>query len=270
MFTPKQNLVELDKVKLLQYFNSLFEQLAYRHSYYQVFDNFLDCNINSFCMNYNHDIMERIRKTYNQEERYIFGEMLSIWILYMDKHILNDDIFHDFYGNFYEANAMSKKHGFAQYFTPEPLCMLMASIVNVSNKKTVHEPACGSGRLNLAMHANNHKLFHHANDLDLTCAKMTTLNFLIHGVKGIVTCDDGLFPGTSFKGAFIINYTSAPFIEYVDNVDLAYKLLNIIRPKTNPNLTIATDEVKKNQIDISNLTGEITSLSELGKQLSLF
>lgn len=270
MFTPKQDLIQLDKVKLLQYFNSLFEQLSRRHSYYQVFDNFLDCNINAFSMNYNYDTMEGIRNTYNQEERYIFGEMLRVWILCMDKNILGENTFHDFFGNFYETSAMSKKHGFAQYFTPEPICMLMASIVNVSNRNNVHEPACGSGRLNLAMHVHNHKLFHHANDLDLTCAKMTTLNFLIHGVKGIVTCDDGLFPGTSFKGAFIVNYTSVPLIEYVDNADLAYSILKIILPNNNSNLTILPDAVKKSQIDDSNLTGEVTSLSELGKQLTLF
>lgn len=270
MFKPKENLKELSYSDLLKYFNSLFDHLALRHSYYNAFDNFLDCCINAFCINYDNDIMERVRKSYTQDERYMFGEMLQIWVLCMDKRIKFDDSFHDFMGNFYEEKAMSKQHGFAQYFTPETICKFMASIVNVSEEaKHVYEPTCGSGRLNLAMHSNNNKLFHYANDLDITCVKMTTLNFLIHGVKGIVTCDDGLFMKSAFKGAFLVNYQTAPFIEYINDADLAYNVLNSIVPSSKPKLNIDFEKLEKSNI-ASTPTQQVTSLSELGQQLTLF
>lgn len=270
MFKPKENIKQASYPELLKHFNSLFDHLALRHSYYNAFDNFLDCCINAFCINYDADTMERIRKTYTQDERYMFGEMLQIWVLCMDKRIHSDSSFHDFFGNFYEEKAMSKKYGFAQYFTPEPICNLMVSLVNISEETSyVYEPTCGSGRLNLAMHAHNNKLFHYANDLDITCAKMTTLNFLIHGVKGMVTCDDGLFVKNDFKGAFLINYQTAPFIEYITNADLAYKILNSIVPTSKPKLNIDFEKLEKSNI-ASTPVRQVNSLSELGEQLSLF
>lgn len=268
MFKPKENLENLNQLELLKHFNSLFDLLALKHSYYNAFDNILDCCINAFCFNYNKDIMDRIRSTYTQDERYMIGEMLQIWIFYMNNAVKTDNSFYDFFGNFYEDKSMSKTTGFAQYFTPESICHLMAMVVVTTDiKNSVYEPTCGSGRLNLAMHATNNKLFHYGNDLDITCAKMATLNFLIHGIKGVVTCDDALWPKNAFKGAFIINYKTAPYIEYIDNADDAYYILNNILPENN-----ATKfEVDFNKSDKSHKQIIVaTSLTDVGKQLELF
>jgi|GEM_PF-1440219 len=270
MFKPKENLRNLSYAELLKYFNSLFEELAIRHNHYNAFDNFLDICINGFCFNYDKDLMERIRKTYSIEERQMFSEMVQLWILIMNKRVPDNNSFHDFFGNYYEEKAMSKQQGFAQYFTPEPICHLVVSLVNVSESSTyVHEPACGSGRFNLAMHANNHKLIHHANDLDMTCAKMTALNFLIHGVKGVVTCEDALILKKSFKGAFIVNYDHVLQIEYIDDVNLAYSVLKAIFPSSKPLLNIDFQKLEESNLHI-NATEQVSSLSELNKQLSLF
>lgn len=271
MFKPKENLKNLTHSELVKHFNCLFDNLALKYSAYNAFDNFLDCCINSLCYNYNKDVMENICKTYTQDDRYRFGEMLQIWILCTSLKVTNDNSFYDFLGIFYEEKAMSKQNGFAQYFTPMVICEFMASIVDVSaDGKYVYEPTCGSGRLNLAMHTKNHKLFHYANDLDITCVKMTALNFVLHGVKGLITCDDGLFMKRAFKGAFLVNYSTAPIIEYIDNADLAYKLLYSIVPSNKPNLKINPEKVLQSDImvDVNKIQGN--SLSDLGKQLSLF
>lgn len=230
MFTPHANLTSLNFNELIKYFNQLFSQVSMKHGSYNTFDSFLDCCINGLSFNYNREIMDRIVKDFTQDERYIFGEMLQIWVRCMDLKVQNDNSFYDFFGNVYEQNSMTKEKGFAQYFTPEPVCKLLAQLTVQANKEgeTINEPACGSGRNNLAAHSINHKLFHVANDLDITCAKMCALNFAIHGIKGIVTCDDGLFPKSKFRGAFIINYITAPFIKYVNNVNLAYNLIENI------------------------------------------
>lgn len=215
---------ELEKL-----FTSHFDILALRHSYYNTFENFLDCVINGFCFNYDDGTMERIRSTYSEKERFAFSEMLLIWVKIMDINISSDNDFFDWFGYYYEKNAMSKKHGFAQFFTPESICKFMAMLVigiDQSNYK-FYEPTCGSGRLNLAAHSINHKMFHVANDLDYTCAKMTALNFMVHGIKGIVTCDDGLIAGSSFKGAFVINEFFAPSIRFISDVKEAYFYINL-------------------------------------------
>lgn len=268
MFTPKENLQQLSKPELAKYFKSLFDQLSRAHSHYNTFEHFLDCCINGFCVNYDNEAMEYIRKKYAQDERYKFGEMLRVWVAYMDKEIVKDNMFHDFFGTFYENQAMTKQSGFAQYFTPEPVCKFMASIVAPQESgKHVAEPACGSGRLNLAMHALNHRLFHHANDLDFTCAKMTALNFLIHGVKGIVTCDNGLFPGSAFKGAFIVNYYTAPFMEFIADKDQAYAFIHHVMP-SNPVTAEPQAQAKNEPSKPAEKTPD--TKPENGTQLKLF
>lgn len=270
MFKPKNDLLKLHVNELDKYFINLLEQLGMKYGYHSVFDDYLDCCINSLSFNYSKEIMSIIQKKYDQDERYILGEMLRIWIAVMNKKVCNDNSYYDFFGHHYEQLSMSKKNGFAQYFTPEVICTFMAQIVSInddSTKQTVAEPACGSGRLNLAMHSINHKLFHYANDLDYTCAKMTTLNFAIHGVKGIVTCDDGLFPFTKFRGAFLINYRKAPFIEYIDNTDSVKYFFNYFMPKK-ASITVKDDF----PVDIKAKFDKTTEvvLSQFGEQLSMF
>lgn len=228
MFQPIKNLHDKSVLELEKVFNQIFDGLAIRHSYYYVFDNFLDCALNGFCFDYDLETMETIRKRYNQDERYKFGELIKIWIVLADKKVKSDKCFYDFFGNFYELNAMSKQKGFAQFFTPEHICKLMVALTCGSNSinQRVYEPACGSGRFNLAIHSENPTLFHVANDLDITCAKMSALNFMLHGIKGIVTCDDALLPRTKFRGAFVVNEFTAPMIRYIDDLDKAYEYIN--------------------------------------------
>ena len=133
------------------------------------------------------------------------------------------------------------------------------------------EPTCGSGRLNLAIHSVNHKCLHRANDLDWTCAKMTALNFAVHGVKGLITCDDGLWPKKSFKGAFLVNYTRAPYIEYIPDCEAAYMLEKMIFPQ--PEKVDIPQEVAEKYIPENTekvLNTSFASISEAGQQLNLF
>ena len=260
-------------------FKKGFEKLAFKHGYFQVFENFLDCAINSFSFNYSPDTMESIRKRYNEEERQIFGQLIFDWIKCCNEEIQTDNSWFDFFGHFYEENAISKQKGFAQYFTPPTICDFMVKILDPTEKESIAEPACGSGRFNLAVHAQNPKLFHHANDLDFTCVKMSALNFMIHGIKGVITCEDTLnIPGATFRSAFIVNDTTAPYLHYTENYSFTN---NYIRSKIKPHSkTLQQIEEIKKILDskplqdeiIEKLTGEIPPneiLNELG-QFSLF
>lgn len=268
MFTPHNDLQKLNSSQLEKHFSSLLDQLAQRHAHYNAFEAFLDCAINSLSKNYSQQTMEAIRNTYSQDERYMLGEMMHCWIFSCNQNIPDDHSFHDFIGLMYEKNAMAKQKGFAQYFTPEPLCELMVKLISpYKEARAIAEPACGSGRMNLATHASNHRLIHYANDLDYTCAKMTALNFFIHGVKGVVTCDDTLVPKQSFKGAFAVNFGSYPIIDFIDDVNIAYRYLHLVMPREEKDDRSATN-LKGYQE--GELNKKIITPSEIGKQLDLF
>lgn len=271
MFTPCTDLHKFDSSQIDKYFISLLDQLALKHSYHNTFEAFLDCAINGLSRNYSPQTMEAIRKKYSQDERYMFGEMIRCWIFSCNINIPDNNSFHDFPGLMYERNAMTKQKGFAQYFTPEDICRFMVQILApYENAKAVAEPACGSGRFNLAAHACNHRLIHHANDLDYTCAKMTALNFFIHGIKGVVTCDDALVPGSSFKGAFAVNFGDSPNIDFIDDKDFAYHYLYLVMLRCKTTNETGAPEIESQSENLPETEVKIITPSQIGKQLSLF
>ncbi|QMU65521.1 MAG: N-6 DNA methylase [Flavobacteriaceae bacterium] len=215
-------------------FNNAFESLSRRHGYYYVFEDFLDLYINAWCFDYQFN-RELIQNRYTLEERQQFTLMMYEVIKILDKEIQSDSDCYDFFGTFYESAALSKQKGFAQFFTPMPICNFMAQIVAPNNNETFSDPCCGSGRFSLASNSVSLGSFHFLVDLDFTCAKMATLNLMHHGIHGIVIADNGLFPGNDFKGAFVVNRklpkTGIPQIEYIDNAQQAY---NYVRYTINP------------------------------------
>lgn len=268
-YQPINNLREKNVGELEKLFSAHFNKLSMKYGYYNVFEHYLDMAINGFCFNYDTKLIASLREKYTQDERYMFGELIHMWIYLCDKKIKTNNMFFDWFGTFYEQNAMSKKQGFAQFFTPEPICIFMAQILNIENPiaKSICEPACGSGRLNLTAHALNHKMFHVANDLDLTCAKMAALNFMMHGIKGIVICDDSLFPKSKFRGAFVTNEQIAPSIRYISDVNEAYAFANHkigAKPKYKEiidslvNLEVDTNVVKERYQEIIDKKGQFS------------
>lgn len=230
-----QDLKGKNSKEILKEFTSIFDRMSLKYGSYDVFDNLLDCTINSLSLNYDEKVMQRIRDKYTQQERHLFGEMIKMWILIMNKEI-KINLSYDFWGNFYELNAMNKEKGFAQYFTPEKICRLIVQMNLLQQKdirKNVYEPTCGSGKLNLAINEIKPTLFHWANDLDITCTKMTALNLFIHGIRGIVTCDDALFPKTKFRGAFIINEDNVLGIQFCTDVEEVYSYIALNTETTN-------------------------------------
>lgn len=104
--------------------------------------------------------------------------------------------------DFYEESVKSKGKASAlgQFYTPMPLCDLMAEInYQGGNEVTmIHDSAVGSGRtlLGYANVLNKKKspevAYYIANDIDEQSVKMCTLNFAINGMLGRVLCADGL------------------------------------------------------------------------------
>ena len=74
---------------------------------------------------------------------------------------LGADVKGDIYEGLLEKNAEDTKSGAGQYFTPRALIKAMVECVRPEPKKTIGDPACGTGGFFLAAYdfiANNHKL----------------------------------------------------------------------------------------------------------------
>jgi hypothetical protein len=75
-----------------------------------------------------------------------------------------------------------------QFFTPDPVCQLMAELTAPdeadTGRKSVNDPACGSGRTLLAV-ARKHPTWEFVGqDVDHRCAQMTAINLGLNGLRG--------------------------------------------------------------------------------------
>lgn len=152
------------------------------------FDNFLNLALSYFCNHMNERQMKlRKRVEENVEFKNAYTESLTIY----------GDLaegYKDPLGDMFMSRISHGQHG--QFFTPESVSLLMTEIVGVEDGAKVNDPACGSGRNLLkaleVARSEGKEIELYANDLSLTCAKMTLLNFMINSVAGEVSCGDAL------------------------------------------------------------------------------
>jgi len=163
-------------------FESIMEKLARRYGVSTVFSDFLTLVICAF----SHGQMEKqyleTIKRYNKPEAYDFSEALASLVIEMTG---DGSGMVDVLGKFYEENISHGHNG--QFFTPQPVCDMMARMMGASGSgKRIADPACGSGRMLMAMaKLNRHAMFYGA-DVDANCAKMTAINLFLNGLFGEV------------------------------------------------------------------------------------
>jgi hypothetical protein len=110
--------------------------------------------------------------------------------------------FYDALGTIYEYIVITKGKSSAlgQFFTPQPVALLTASIVQLSpeegRQQNVSDPCSGSGRMLLAtgkMYGQSRwKQMFWAQDIDIVSVKMTTLNLWLNIIPAIITHGDTL------------------------------------------------------------------------------
>lgn len=123
-------------------------------------------------------------KPYSKEELLSFGKILAEYQLGIYKRPYSDML-----GGFFTEHITQGHNG--QFFTPDSVCELMARTLGADESVTgqrVYDPACGSGRLMLAFAKVSPDNHFFANDVSMTCAKMTSLNFMFNGLRGEVAC----------------------------------------------------------------------------------
>ena len=171
------------------------EMLGRRYDLARVFEDFLTI---AMCSVHQVNIASRLQdkdadneklyldtiKPYNRDELNQFAKLLSLVQL-----SVYEDHYSDLLGQYFTEHITRGRNG--QYFTPEPVCELMAKIngadKNISGQR-VYDPACGSGRLLLQFAKTAPNNYFYANDVSLTCGKMSSLNFMFNGLRGEVAC----------------------------------------------------------------------------------
>ena len=164
--------------------------------------------------------------------------LVSIWCWMVAKEMEKGNAF-DLFGQLYEQMFLlkSKASSNGQFFTPDSLCRLMASITDayVEEKESdrglvrVNDPACGSARTLLAHFmrktSDNPALagryYYEAADIDLPTCKMAACNMMIHGMQGKVVCQDQLSLPTP-TAIFYINEVRYPFPSGMYSIRVVY------------------------------------------------
>jgi type I restriction enzyme M protein len=206
---------------------SIFEKIAYRHSYYDTFRTLVDFILHEYTAGSEpflskdyvfpsdfegseiegfKKMLQEILKLCHQECRLWTG--VSGW--YDPLGVLFENVSSNF-----------TKQAAGQFFTPPSLCNLTAQITipppsSENIGKTLLEPCSGSGRMVLAANNINPSLYCVANDIDPICAKMTAVNMCLNGAIGEVTCNDGLY---SIEKNYRFGFKVVPLMYlYPDNI----------------------------------------------------
>jgi hypothetical protein len=195
-----------------QTWKHLSEVHRYGYDNFQVFRDFIDTALYALLsMTYNlrfPDLPERLRQNKLEgpyEEEYLkivaryrenkdrphgqrpadhFGHAWGA--LQMETH----EYGHDVLGDIFMRELSQGDHG--QFFTPVPLCDMMAHLTGLAEGETATDPACGSGRFFISLSKLNPNLSYVGVDLSDLCAKMTVLNMWMFDLNADIYCGDSL------------------------------------------------------------------------------
>lgn len=180
------------------------QSFGYRHDLHTLFDDFLSLILSCISVRVENGesadehIFKQVKDKYTDHlEELNFPELFAILLSEMELRVFSSEG-NDVLGEFYEANLAKKRKG--QFFTPYPVCRLMAECVIPkeadAGRKSILDPCCGSGRTLIATaHAAGHHHEFYGVDIDPTCAKMTAINLFLNGIfQGEVICADALNP----------------------------------------------------------------------------
>jgi hypothetical protein len=169
-------------------FERAMESIAYTKSKWEAFNDFLDFTLIWMrCWDRKPEHFAALEKKYDYKKytKHFVDAMFSLLPM--------SEGFEDPFGDWFMEHLSSDCKG--QFFTPMDLCRMMAAALNLKEAEkgsTVLDPTSGSGRTLVAAAELNPDCIFYASDIDLTCVKMTVLNYLLHDMEGEVAWMDVL------------------------------------------------------------------------------
>ncbi len=201
-------------------FVRLFKKLAYSHSSWEVWNDFIvmvACSMSNAVDKTEYEPREKrymqIIQKYSKEDQDIFPQMFAETVL-----ALEDDPNQDFLGTIFtqlKLRDLSK----GQHFTPYDACHVISKIslldadaqIRKNGYVSIHDPCCGSGAILIAainearqmlekerLNYQNHVLIT-AQDIDETAALMCYIQISLLGVAGYVKIGDTLANPMNYK-----------------------------------------------------------------------
>lgn len=207
---------------------NLFNSIEPKPSQYAVFIDFLNIFIRNYSSNYNIDFRQT-QLRYNQKDWYAFGKMFIECLEIVKREGTGNKCF-DLFGTFVHSHKTLSSY-FARNFTQSSKIYIQTAFgMDYDTAKTVYDPYCQTARRSLEINSKKTGMFHTLIDHDYSCVKISALNLMLHGIDGVVICDNALNPKSSFKGAFIVNrflhIKKYPRIVFVEDVKAAYQYVD--------------------------------------------
>ena len=223
-----------------QTFEQLMEQLARRHGVQAVFSDFLTLLMCAFSHGQREEeYLNTIRK-YEKPEAYRFSEALGALVIEMTG---DGSGMVDVLGDYFEQHLSYGKNG--QFFTPQHICDMMARIMNpVEPLPRIADPACGSGRMLMAMAKLNRFARFYGADNDRTCAMMTVVNLTLNAMYGEVAWMNTLTQ--QWYGGWLIEPTisGAPRVRQISEKESYIKLRIPEKPVTIQEIEIPVPKIE--------------------------
>jgi hypothetical protein len=172
----------------LKSFSQYIMQIGYKYGVNSVFDDFLEMAICSLSLGAKEDRYHEIVRNYEKPDAYLMAEAFGALVMEMDN---KGEGLKDGFGDFY-MEYLSHGHN-GQFFTPEPICDMMARILNPAGfGERVADCCCGSGRMLMAAAKISRNSLFFGADIDRTCAMMCVINLCLNGLLGEVCWMDTL------------------------------------------------------------------------------
>ncbi len=163
-------------------FEQHMEQLARRHGVHSVFSDFLTLLICTFSLGQREEEYLKTIRKYEKPEAYRISEALAALVVEMTG---DGTGMVDVLGDYFERFLSYGKNG--QFFTPQNLCDMMARLMNPTTPlERILDPACGSGRMLMAMAKVNRFATFFGADNDRNCAMICAINMCLNGMYGEV------------------------------------------------------------------------------------
>jgi hypothetical protein len=172
----------------LKSFSQYILQIGYKYGLHSVYEDFLEMVVCALSLGTKEGRYHEIVRNYEKSDAYLMAEAFGALVQEMDN---NGEGLKDVFGDFYMEYISHGHNG--QFFTPEPVCEMMARILNPAGfGERVADCCCGSGRMLLAAaKISGDSLFFGA-DVDRTCAMMCVINLCLNGLLGEVCWLDTL------------------------------------------------------------------------------
>lgn len=209
----------------LKSFSQYMQQLARRNSIANIFSDFLEMSVCALSLGAMESRYLEIISRYEKHEVNLMADAFAALVLEMDN---NGEGLRDVFGDFYMEHISHGHNG--QFFTPEPICELMARIQgNAEPGSRVLDCACGSGRTLLAAAKINRNATFFGADIDRNCCMMCMINQCLNGLLGEVAWMNSL--SNEFFGAWQIRLHPTGGIPYIVPITESESLIVLKLPK---------------------------------------